>query len=194
MLDIATTARFMQRDQLPKTQKGKEWLSEACFAATEQMFHGKNRRNGEFDPSRGTKISNADIDAYGVGCERNTMLNEIKRQVPILNDDEVKQYSYGVHARVAAFVDTSIDTILDSEEAVTLAHTFIEKHDELLIQHGVDLWRIFNAARNTNAAMIEKLHLLVKDHNLGELIEGVLQNVFCIEKLDTLFMERKAFC
>jgi len=196
LLDIATTAKFMQMEHLPKTQAGREWLSEACFTAAEQMYIETHRPGKRWRDTRDvkTRISDTDVDAYAVGCALNTMRSEVKRYVPILDDEETKEYSYGVHTRVAAFVDTSLDTVLDSEEAVSLVNEFLLKHDELLIEHGVDLWRVFNAARKMNAVMVDKLHELVKEHNLGALIEGILLNVFCLERLDALFKERALSC
>lgn len=195
--DLAETS-MLTRSSLPRTDKGREWLSEACLNAINQIsVIGMNSEKGQAQKVQKYKLAqfkNLDVDRYAVGCELNLNRTISNREIPIVSADEVEQGVYGVSESVAVFVETGIDEILDSSEVKTLVNEFVLRHDEIMVKKGLDLWEVLESAKRADVKMINKLRDLVTEFNMAHLIEGILTNTDCMRNLRLLFSSEGQYC
>lgn len=154
-------------DEKPTTELGRAWLSEVWLKAAEEKTD-----------------ENINIDAYAYSCEKNTKMAVSKKEVAMLTTEEMQNGGRGVADTVARFVDTNVDAIIESSEVRTLVTEFMEVYDQLIIEEGVNLWKVIQLAREAVPTMIDKLRYLISTHNIGELVENVLKNPECITELE----------
>lgn len=151
----------------PTTDYGRAWWSEVIFKAIDG-------RTDDF----------VNVDAYGYACERNTKMAVGNKEVALLTVEEIDMGMRGVADTVASHIDTDIDAIIESSEITTLAEEFLEVHESLFIDEGVNLFRVIKAACTANKRAINKLRLLVEQHNIGDLVKDVLENPACLKELE----------
>ncbi len=145
---------------------GRLWFSE-IFTKTVEGKLGKGR-------------SDINVDAYGYKCAAHQAKLQASREVSLLSDAELEGGARGVSDAVATYVEYNIDAILDSSEVTSIVADFISMHDYLLIEEGVNLWRIFRLARQANQRVIEMLrNLIAKYAKLEDIVKSVLTNTRC---------------
>lgn len=151
----------------PTTDVGRYWLSELWVKALDERVDDK-----------------VNVDAYAFACERNSKMTVGSKEVALLSVEELETGLRGVADTVASYLDVNIDTIINSSEVRTLIADFCEVHEMLLIDEGVNLWKVLKAARKSNARMIDKLRDLISRHSLEDLIASVLGNSECLVYLE----------
>jgi hypothetical protein len=154
-------------DARPTTDYGREWWSEVWIKALE-----------------GNVDDQVNIDAYGYTCERNTKMVVAQKEVALVTAEELEMGVRGVADTVASYFDLNIDTLIESTEVVTLVEEFLQVHEMLAVEEGINLWKVMTLARQQNAKMVEKFRDIISRHSLGSLIEGVLRNRECLAKLE----------
>lgn len=152
---------------MPTTDLGRQWLSEVVIKTLDEKTDDK-----------------INVDAYGYACERNTKMAIGSKEVALLTVEDIQMGSRGVADTVANYIDLNIDMIVESSEVVTLVAEFLEVHENLIIEEGVNLWKILKLAREANVKMIETLRDIISRHNIESLIEGILINSECLGKLE----------
>jgi hypothetical protein len=152
---------------MPKTDEGRAWLSEAVVKALDDKT-----------------IEHVEADAWGYKCELNTKMAKGKKEVALLTVEELQMGQRGVADTIASYLDRNIDMMLDSSEAKAIIEEFLEMHDYLLIEEGVNLWKVLSLARSANLKMVDKLKELVATYEMGKLIEGVLKHPECLPALE----------
>lgn len=150
----------------PTTQKGKEWWSVAVFNTLEG------------------KASNVNLDAYGYKCDENTRMVNNKKEVALLTVEDIESGQKGVADSIASYLDTNIDTIIEFSEVKTLTEEFIEMYEYLLIEEGVDLWKVFCKAREGYLSSIEILRQLVETYNMEDFVNKLFRNSECMKVLE----------
>lgn len=159
-------------DARPTTEFGRTWWSEAWIKALEE-------RTDE----------SINLDAYGYACERNTMIATSKRETALLTAEEVESGLRGVASTVASYIDTNVDTIVESSEIITFIEQFKYLYDELMIEEGINLWVVMTQARQFITPSVDRLRDLVQRYDIAETIEGVLKNAQCIVALEAEFSD-----
>ena len=84
----------------------------------------------------------------------------------------------------SSYLDLNIDMIAESSEARTLVSDFLAINEHLLIEEGVNLWKVLTLARDSNIKMQRKLKEIIDTHNIGDIIEGVLSHRECMTALE----------
>lgn len=154
-------------DARPTTAKGREWWSEVWMKALE-----------------GRTEDTVDVDAYGYVCERNQDLANGKKETALLTVEELNGGLRGVVDTVASYLDANVDMIIDNSEIKTIVTDFLEMQEYLLIEEGVNLWAVFNHAKNEKVSSREYLRDIMTEYNLGDTISGVLTHPECIKILE----------
>lgn len=152
---------------MPKTEEGRAWLSEVIVKALDDKTS-----------------DHVEVDAYGYTCELNTKMAKGKKEVALLTVEELEMGQRGVADTVASYLDMSIDKIMDSSEVKTLIEEFLEMYDYLLIEEGINIWKVLSLARNADKRMVDKLRDLVVSYEMGSLIEGIFRNQECLTVLE----------
>lgn len=162
----------------PTTQYGREWLSEAWFKSLE-----------------GKTDEHVNIDAYGFSCERNERMSIAKKETPMLNSDELKAGKSGVSEVVAVDYEPRYATLLEKIDGDTKIDNFINAYETLLIEEGVNIWKLMKLAgmtltrgkrKNVNYdhQSIVKLRQVIAKHELSDIIKEVLSDSKCYSKLE----------
>ena len=159
-------------DARPTTEFGRTWWSEAWIKALEE-------RTDE----------TINLDAYGYACERNTMIAKGYRETALLTAEEVESGLRGVASTVASYIDTNVDTIVESSEIITFIEQFKYLQEELMIEEGVNLWVVMTQARQAITPSVDRLRDLVQRYDIAEIIAGVLKNAQCIVALEAEFSD-----
>jgi hypothetical protein len=155
---------------MPTTDLGRAWLSEVVIKTLDEKTDDK-----------------VNVDAYAYACERNTKMAVGSKEVSLLTVEDIQMGARGVADTVANYIDFNIDSIVESSEVRTLVMEFLEVHENLVIDEGVNLWKVLKLAREANVKMIDKLRDIISRHNIEELIEGILTNTECLGKLEAEF-------
>lgn len=153
----------------PTSDIGREWLSEAWLSSL-----------------KGKTGESMNVDAFGYTCElrRKTKLTKPEADKPLLNTEEVKMGGYGVAETFASCADENVDIFLESTEVKTLVDEFVEVQEMLLIEEGVNLWKILSLARVGNRKATNRLRTLVSEQSIGALIEDIFRNKQCLLTLE----------
>jgi hypothetical protein len=151
----------------PTTQQGREWLSELWFKALE----------GKVD-------ENANSNAYGYVCEQNTKMAKAKRETALLTAEERSEGLKGVSESAAAYKDINIENILEHLEVKPLVEEFVGMHEYLIVEEGVNLWKIVTLVCKYNQKAIEKLQNLIKEYHMETLIRAIIYNKECLGELE----------
>lgn len=154
-------------DSRPTTDIGRAWWSEVWIKALEERTDDK-----------------VNVDAYGYACERNTKMAVYSKEVALLTVDEIDSGLKGVADTVASYLDMNIDTIIESSEVRTLVAEFLEMHEYIIIEEGINLWKVLKLAREANIKMVDKLRDIISRYGIEDLIKGVLTNTDCLVKLE----------
>ena len=154
-------------DQRPSSDLGRQWWSEVVFKTLDKKTD-----------------DNVNLDAYGYSCERNDKMTTSKKEVALLTVEEIDSGLRGVADTVAFYLDRNVDSIIESDEARTLVHDFMQVHEDLLLEEGVNIWKVITLAKQANTMMIDKLRDLMSRYNLTELIQDVLRNRECMAVLE----------
>lgn len=150
---------------------GRLWFSEVFFKAVEGRL---GRGNSEIN-----------VDAYGYKCEMHQSRLQANREIAILTDSELETGLRGVSESVATYVEYNIDAIIESSEVATIVRDFVQMHEYLLVEEGVNLWRIFTLARQANERVVETLrNLIVKYDRLEDIVKSALTNTGCLTILE----------
>lgn len=152
---------------MPKTDAGRAWLSEVVVKSLDEKT-----------------TEHVEVDAYGFTCELNTKMAQGKKEVALLPVEELEMGQRGVADTIASYLDLNIDMIMEASEVRTLVEEFAEMYDYLLIEEGVNLWKVLNLAKMGNMKMMDKLRELVATYEMGSLIEGLLTNADCLSVLE----------
>lgn len=157
-------------DARPTTDAGFVWWSEAWIKTLEERTH-----------------DTINLDAYGYVCELNTTKKNARREMALLEPEEVEAGVRGVANTVAYYVDTSIDDLIDNSEVATFIEQFKVLYDEIFVEEGQNLWVLLNQARQFFTPSVTRLRALVEQYDMGEVIEGVLTNPECLQALEEEF-------
>lgn len=157
-------------DARPTTDLGRVWWSEAWVKALEDRTE-----------------DTVNLDAYGYSCERNTRIATGKKETALLTVEEVDSGMRGVANTVASYVDTNVDSIIESSEIKTFISAFLQFQEDLLIEEGVNLWVLIQNARSLHTASVDRLRELIQRYDMAYTIEGVLSNRECFVALEAEF-------
>lgn len=149
------------------SQVAREWVGEAFCRAT-----------------MGAVREDTDMGAYGAVCEKNTMLATSKREVQVVSSEDMDDGARGVADVVFNYVDSNLDSIVDSEEVRYFVGQFIDMRDYLLVEEGCDLYTVFIRARDGVTRSIARLRDLIEKYNMTDMIQSLLSNseaVACLE-------------
>jgi hypothetical protein len=164
--DVHTTLLNVKLSK-PTNSYGREWLSEAVFKAID-----------------GKTDDYVDTNKYGYTIDMNTKMAQNKKQVELLNFEDLEAGWSGVSDKVASYVDLNVDKVIEGSEVATLVDTFLDVQDQLEIEAGVDLWKVFKLALSGNMRMIDRLRGLIHSYDLSSIFEAVLSNEFCMPALE----------
>lgn len=150
-----------------KTNYGREWMSEVVFKALE-----------------GKIAKDTNIDKYGFECDRNEKKAKAKVETGLLTSEEIGDGLKGADENiVASYNDENIEYIIEVSEVPDLVDEFLDMHEYLCIEEGIDLWKIIMLIEKHNAISIEKLRYLVKEYNMEMLIRRVIDKRECMQTL-----------
>jgi hypothetical protein len=151
----------------PLTDDGRQWLSDLWFKIID----------GEVD----NKVK---PDAYGYVCEQNTKMAKSKKETALLTADELDDGLKGVLDTVASYNDTNLKEFIENSEVETLVKEFVDMHEYLFVEEGVNLWKIVILAYNSNMRAIERLKYLIKEYHMESLIYSVIEKKECLKRLE----------
>lgn len=154
-------------DARPTSDIGRQWWSEVVVKALD------DRTDDEVN-----------VDAYGYSCEKNTKKSSSKKESALLTPEEMEAGFKGIADVVAFYLDENMESILESDEAKTLITEFLEMQEHLIIEEGVNLWKVIKLAKNANTKMILRLRDLIERYNMEELITGIMKNRECMFALE----------
>lgn len=153
----------------PTTDEGREWLSTLWFSALE----------GKVD-------ENVNTNAYGYACEQNTKMAKAKKETALLTANELDEGLRGVSEAVACYEDSSIENFINDSEVETLVEEFEQVHQYLIVEEGVNLWRVVSLVHQRNQKAIERLRYLCKEYHMEKLIKNIIGNKKCISALEVV--------
>lgn len=129
--------------------------------------------------------------AYGAGCNKNQTMNKAKREVTMLSVEELKENGCkGVADTVAQYVETKIDDIIESDEIRYVVGQFLEMHEYLYIEEGIDIWVLIQKAKRMvktqtlNNTIMEKLKRIMTEYHMEDIFQVVLSNHDCCLALE----------
>lgn len=154
-------------DVRPTTERGREWWSEVWFKTLDDRTE-----------------DHVNIDAFGYTCERNTLLNKARKETALLTVEEVNNGLRGVADSVASYLDQNVDYIVEKSSVSTSVEQFCEMQEYLLIEEGVNLWRVMELAREENYESINRLRGLITEYSLGDLISETLKSIEAMSYLE----------
>lgn len=163
--DIIHPGAFVE--SVPTSHYGRLWLSEAWLNAL------RGRVN----------LYNLNLDAYGFSCERYTRIVTASRETPLVTVDEVEEGVRGVPEAVASCIDQDIEDFIERSEIISKVNEFIEIHDRLAIEEGVNIWTLINLAKKGNQRLVNRLREIIQKYNLEELFMYVMRNEMCLSKI-----------
>lgn len=151
----------------PLTDIGRSWWSEAVVKSLDDRVLG-----------------DINVDAYAFACERNTLFANGNKEVALLSSEELSLGMRGVADSVASYVDLNVDRIVESSEVSTLVDTFLLYQEQLEVEEGVNLWKLFTLALKGNSRMVDKFREVVARYDLTAFVESVLLNKECVPALE----------
>lgn len=129
--------------------------------------------------------------AYGSGCKKNQTMNKAKKEVTMLSVEELKENGgKGVADTVAQYVETKIDDIIESDEIRYVVSQFLDMHEYLYIEEGVDIWVLIQKAKRMvktktlNKAIMEKLQYIMNEYHMKDIFQVILSNQDCCMALE----------
>lgn len=127
------------------------------------------------------------LGGYGTVCRNNEMKNSANTSVGLFTADEINEGTrYGVADSVAFTVDNEIDDILESSEATQLVAEFLEMHEFILLDKGVNVYRVMQLAKDGYKNMQKTLKDIVAQYpGFDGLLESVLSNPRCVLELES---------
>lgn len=156
----------------PKSDSGRQWLSAGLI----RIADGKLRDE---------KLN---VDAYGRTADTNSLLGFQSKYVSILNDNEMENGNMGVSEAVASFLgDTMSKGYLDNDEVHTLVDEFLEVHEDLLIEEGINLWQLLTMSLSSKQVAVDNLKNIVSEYGVGDLVTDVLTNKVCLMQLSNIY-------
>lgn len=156
----------------PKSDSGRQWLSTGLIRVAEGKL----------------KQDTLNTDAYGSKADTNTMMGFQSRYVSILNDNEMEVGSVGVSEAVASFLGETMSTgYLDNDELQPLVDEFLEVHEDLLFEEGVNLWQVLTMSLTSKQVAVDNLKSIVSDYGVGDLVTDVLRNKMCLAQLSNIY-------
>lgn len=139
----------------------------------------------------GKVTSDTDAVAYGAVCTKNQKLNKSKKEVMLLSVEELKESGgKGVADSVAQYIETKIEDIVESDEMRYVVNQFLDMHEYLYIEEGVDIWVLIQKAKRMistqtlNKRIMEKLQYIMNEYHMKDIFQVVLSNQNCCEILE----------
>lgn len=166
------------KDLLPNAtnDKNSKWLGEAFINRIEgKKYKGK-----------------MNLDAFSASCEKYAALERVKKgEVALLDEQELLMGYTGIST--SSLVDQKADNdfaaIESSVDVDYYVEQFIDMDEYIFLLKGEGLWRLLQLSIMGNKKAHRELRILVEDkeiYRLKELVEQIIKNPCCIEKLYTI--------
>lgn len=158
---------FTNIDIIPKTELGREWMSEMYIKAL----------NGA--------VTAGNVDAYAFGCALNVEKNKVKREVPLITADELSagykgQLVDSFSADKASYEDAHRLTFAvdDFEEDSSYANALAQLEDirpVIFNELHIDIANTLMCGLSTlNGSVASLKNLIAKYEKLGDVIKTIL--------------------
>lgn len=145
------------KDNLPTTEKGKEWIGEIWLKAH-------------------TLDKVVDADAYGYKCDENTKKKDMCKYVPLLTVEEVvEEGKKGISDTVAVYFDENIDEMIERSDIVTVSEEFLDMREYLIAEIDVDLLFVLDKAMQYNRRAMIKLKELTEEFEMFDILKKVMR-------------------
>ena len=141
------------------TELGREWAGEASL----NLLKGRV----------GTDVN---MQAYGYVCDKNVAMTKSKREVALLDTEELEKNCKGVANTVASSADKNLDRVIELADVKDFVDEFLFMRREILIEEGLDIWKLFKmGVCNCNKRAKATLQALIKSQNIGEMLYELME-------------------
>lgn len=151
------------------SENGKEWVGQVWLRA----LSGKLKNPPTDERS---------IEVFGRECNLHQRVLDNKRQVAILDEDEVEYGFSGVVGSTLVAVDDDFNESTDRLNSKFIIEEFCHVNERLIIEEGINLHKLIKLALK-NEKFGAVLREVVEELSLHDLVREVLTNKYCLKAL-----------
>jgi hypothetical protein len=161
---------------MPTNALAREYIGDIIMRKAEQQQGlRRKKRNPRFDDSQLDEMASVlSNPSHVIGYSRVLFQHDKpvnKKDVRILNVDEINAGHSGVSEVVLAYIEENLDNLVDSDEFKWAITEFLDMRDYIIDEDGTDIVVVMIKALENVIPAVERLKQLIAEFHLGEVVK-----------------------